>query len=98
VKFPLLLAQGVEGIAVGLACKVLPHNFLELIEASIAVLRDEPFTLLPDFPTGGLMDASDYRDGLRGGQACGSRPHRGRCQKKGCCASPRSPSAPPPAR
>ncbi|MBK1881142.1 DNA gyrase/topoisomerase IV subunit A [Luteolibacter pohnpeiensis] len=68
VKFPLLLAQGVEGIAVGLACKVLPHNFNELIEASIAALRNEPFTLLPDFPTGGIMDASDYRDGLRGGK------------------------------
>lgn len=68
VKFPLLLAQGVEGIAVGLACKVLPHNFLELIEASIAVLRNEPFTLVPDFPTGGIMDASDYKDGLRGGK------------------------------
>ncbi len=68
IKFPLLLAQGVEGIAVGLACKVLPHNFNELIEASIAVLRDEPFTLVPDFPTGGIMDASDYRDGLRGGK------------------------------
>jgi topoisomerase-4 subunit A len=68
VKFPLLLAQGVEGIAVGLACKVLPHNFNELIEAAIAVLRNEPFTLLPDFPTGGIMDASDYRYGLRGGK------------------------------
>jgi topoisomerase IV subunit A len=68
VKFPLLLAQGVEGIAVGLACKILPHNFIELIDASIAVLRNEPFTLLPDFPTGGIMDASDYRDGLRGGR------------------------------
>jgi topoisomerase-4 subunit A len=68
VKFPLLLAQGVEGIAVGLACKILPHNFNELIEASINVLRDEPFTLLPDFPTAGIMDASDYRDGLRGGK------------------------------
>ena len=68
VKFPLLLAQGVEGIAVGLACKVLPHNFNELIDASIAVLRDEPFTLLPDFPTGGILDASDYKDGLRGGK------------------------------
>ncbi|MFN6046274.1 MAG: DNA gyrase/topoisomerase IV subunit A [Verrucomicrobiota bacterium] len=68
VKFPLLLAQGVEGIAVGLACKVLPHNFNELIEASIAVLRNEPVSLLPDFPTGGIMDASDYRDGLRGGK------------------------------
>jgi len=68
VKFPLLLAQGVEGIAVGLACKVLPHNFVELIDASIHVLRDEPFTLLPDFPTAGIMDATDYRDGLRGGK------------------------------
>lgn len=68
VKFPLLLAQGVEGIAVGLACKVLPHNFNELISASIAVLRNESFILLPDFPTGGIMDASDYRDGLRGGK------------------------------
>ncbi|MEI6676801.1 MAG: DNA gyrase/topoisomerase IV subunit A [Verrucomicrobiota bacterium] len=68
VKFPLLLAQGVEGIAVGLACKILPHNFNELITASIAVLRDEPFALMPDFPTGGIMDASDYRDGLRGGK------------------------------
>lgn len=68
VKFPLLLAQGVEGIAVGLACKMLPHNFIELIDASIAALRKEPFELLPDFPTGGIMDASDYRDGLRGGR------------------------------
>ncbi|MEI7912157.1 MAG: DNA gyrase/topoisomerase IV subunit A, partial [Verrucomicrobiota bacterium] len=68
VKFPLLLAQGVEGIAVGLACKILPHNFNELVTAAIAVLRDEPFTLLPDFPTAGIMDASDYRDGLRGGK------------------------------
>jgi topoisomerase-4 subunit A len=68
VKFPLLLAQGVEGIAVGLACKILPHNFNELIEACIAVLRTQPFTLLPDFPTGGIMDAGDYRDGLRGGK------------------------------
>jgi topoisomerase-4 subunit A len=68
VKFPLLLAQGVEGIAVGLACKMLPHNFIELIDASIAVLRKEPFVLLPDFPTGGFMDATDYKDGLRGGK------------------------------
>jgi topoisomerase-4 subunit A len=68
VKFPLLLAQGVEGIAVGLACKMLPHNFIELLDASIAVLRKEPFVLIPDFPTGGIMDASDYRDGLRGGR------------------------------
>lgn len=68
VKFPLLLAQGVEGIAVGLACKVLPHNFIELLDASIAILRNESFTLVPDFPTGGIMDASEYRDGLRGGR------------------------------
>jgi topoisomerase-4 subunit A len=68
MKFPLLLAQGVEGIAVGLACKILPHNFIEIIDACIASLRNEPFTLLPDFPTGGIMDASDYRDGIRGGK------------------------------
>ncbi len=68
MKFPLLLAQGVEGIAVGLACRILPHNFLELVDASIAALRKEPFELLPDFPTGGILDATDYRDGLRGGK------------------------------
>ncbi|MDB6077187.1 MAG: hypothetical protein JWO82_934, partial [Akkermansiaceae bacterium] len=68
MKFPLLLAQGVEGIAVGLACKMLPHNFIELLDASVAVLRNEPFILVPDFPTAGIMDASDYRDGLRGGK------------------------------
>ena len=68
VKFPLLLAQGAEGIAVGLASKFLPHNFNELIDASIAYLRDEPFTLYPDFPTGGLMDVTNYNDGLRGGK------------------------------
>ncbi len=68
VKFPLLLAQGVEGIAVGLACKILPHNFNELIDATIAALRNEKFELIPDFPTGGIMDASDYRDGMRGGK------------------------------
>jgi len=68
MKFPLLLAQGVEGIAVGLACKILPHNFIELIDACIAVLRKKPFVLVPDFPTAGIMDASDYRDGLRGGK------------------------------
>ncbi len=67
VKFPLLLAQGVEGIAVGLASKILPHNFNELIDASIACLRDEPFELYPDFPTGGMADVSRYNDGLRGG-------------------------------
>jgi topoisomerase-4 subunit A len=68
VKFPLLLAHGIEGIAVGLACKFLPHNFIELLDASIAALRKEPFELLPDFPTGGMMDATDYKDGLRGGR------------------------------
>jgi len=68
MKFPLLLAQGVEGIAVGLACKMLPHNFNELIDACISALRKEPFSLVPDFPTGGIMDASNYNDGLRGGK------------------------------
>ena len=68
VKFPLLLAQGTEGIAVGLASKFLPHNFNELIDASIAYLKDEPFTLYPDFPTGGMMDVTNYNDGLRGGK------------------------------
>jgi topoisomerase-4 subunit A len=67
VKFPLLLAQGVEGIAVGLASKILPHNFNELIDASIACLRHEPFELFPDFPTGGQIDVSRYNDGQRGG-------------------------------
>lgn len=67
VKFPLLLAMGVEGIAVGLASKILPHNFIELIDASIAYLKKQPFELYPDFPTGGFMDASRYNDGLRGG-------------------------------
>jgi len=66
VKFPLLLAQGVEGIAVGLACKILPHNFIELIDASIAYLRGEEFVLYPDFPTGGSGDFSRYNDGIRG--------------------------------
>jgi len=66
VKFPLLLAQGVEGIAVGLACKILPHNFLELIDASIAYLRGEDFVLYPDFPTGGSGDFTRYNDGIRG--------------------------------
>lgn len=67
VKFPLLLAQGVEGIAVGLSVKILPHNFNELIDASISHLRDEPFEIYPDFPTGGMIDVSRYNDGLRGG-------------------------------
>jgi topoisomerase IV subunit A len=68
VKFPLLLAQGGEGIAVGLSCKVLPHNVNELIDASIAVLRKRSFELVPDFPTGGLADVSNYNDGERGGR------------------------------
>ncbi|NBC83317.1 MAG: DNA gyrase/topoisomerase IV subunit A [Bacteroidetes bacterium] len=67
VKFPLLLAQGVEGIAVGLASKILPHNFNELIDASIAHLKGKAFELYPDFPSGGLIDVSRYNDGLRGG-------------------------------
>jgi len=68
VKFPLLLAQGAEGIAVGLATKILPHNFVELLDASVAVLKGEPINLLPDFPTGGLADATAYNDGQRGGR------------------------------
>ncbi|MDR1183060.1 MAG: DNA gyrase/topoisomerase IV subunit A [Bacteroidales bacterium] len=68
VKFPLLLAQGVEGIGVGLASKVLPHNFIELIEASIAILENKDFIIYPDFPTAGYMDASNYNDGQRGGR------------------------------
>ncbi|MEO6731037.1 MAG: DNA gyrase/topoisomerase IV subunit A [Ferruginibacter sp.] len=68
MKFPLLLAQGAEGIAVGLATKILPHNFCELIEASIKCLRGKKFELLPDFLTGGTMDASNYNDGIRGGK------------------------------
>ncbi|MBP6430968.1 MAG: DNA gyrase/topoisomerase IV subunit A [Ferruginibacter sp.] len=68
MKFPLLLAQGAEGIAVGLATKILPHNFCELIEASIKYLRGKKFEILPDFLTGGTMDASNYNDGKRGGK------------------------------
>ena len=68
MKFPLLLAQGAEGIAVGLATKILPHNFCELIEASIKYLRGKKFEILPDFLTGGTMDASNYADGKRGGK------------------------------
>ena len=68
VKFPMLLAQGGEGIAVGLSTKILPHNFNELIDASIKHLQGKRFTLVPDFPTGGVMDADNYNDGLRGGK------------------------------
>lgn len=67
VKFPLLLAQGVEGIAVGLSSKILPHNFNELLDASVCILRNEPFELYPDFQTGGYIDVSKYNDGERGG-------------------------------
>ncbi len=62
-KLPLLLMLGTEGIAVGMSCKILPHNFPELLEAQIAILKKQPFKLLPDFPTGGLMDAREYADG-----------------------------------
>ncbi len=68
VKFPLLLAQGAEGIAVGLSTKVLPHNFNELIDASIKILKGKPFTIFPDFPTAGIADVSNYNDGMRGGR------------------------------
>jgi topoisomerase-4 subunit A len=67
VRFPLLLAQGTEGIAAGLSSKILPHNFNELLDASIAILKGEPYTLLPDFPTGGIADCSKYNHGGRGG-------------------------------
>ena len=67
IKFPLLLAQGADGIAVGLASKILPHNFVELIHAAIAHLQGREFQLYPDFPTGGMADVSRYNDGLRGG-------------------------------
>ena len=68
VKFPLLLAQGGEGIAVGLSTKILPHNFNELIDASIKHLKGKPFTIYPDFPTQGIADVSNYNDGMRGGR------------------------------
>src|SRR5213075_461915 len=62
-KLPVLLMLGTEGIAVGMSCKILPHNFPELVQAQIAILKKQPFKLLPDFPTGGLMDAREYKDG-----------------------------------
>ena len=68
VKFPLLLAQGAEGIAVGLSTKILPHNFIELLDASVKHLKGKRFTLFPDFPTAGIMDVSNYNDGNRGGK------------------------------
>lgn len=67
VRFPLLLAQGTEGIAVGMASKILPHNFNELLDASVSILQGEDFTIYPDFPTGGSADCSNYKDGARGG-------------------------------
>ena len=66
-KFPLLLAQGADGIAVGLSCKILPHNFNEIIDAAVSYLRGEPFQLYPDFQTGGYIDVGNYKDGERGG-------------------------------
>jgi topoisomerase-4 subunit A len=68
MKFPLLLSQGVEGIAVGLSTKILPHNFIELIKASIKILEDKPVKIYPDFQTGGSIDVSDYNRGKRGGR------------------------------
>ncbi|TXD82933.1 DNA gyrase/topoisomerase IV subunit A [Subsaximicrobium wynnwilliamsii] len=68
VMFPLLLAQGGEGIAVGLSTKILPHNFIELIDASVKHLNGKRFTIVPDFPTAGIADVTDYKDGLRGGK------------------------------
>jgi topoisomerase IV subunit A len=68
LKFPLLLAQGTEGIAVGLATKIMPHNFNELLEASIKILRKEEISVLPDFPTGGMADFTNYNEGLKGGK------------------------------
>tara|TARA_B100001094_G_C18178614_1_gene799450 strand:- start:231 stop:2978 length:2748 start_codon:yes stop_codon:yes gene_type:complete len=68
VKFPILLNHGAEGIAVGLACKILPHNFMELIDASVNVLKGKKIELFPDFPNGGLADFTQYNDGLRGGK------------------------------
>lgn len=68
VKFPMLLAQGGEGIAVGLSTKILPHNFNELIDASVKILKGKPFTLYPDFPTAGIADVSNYNEGMRGGR------------------------------
>src|SRR3954464_14572997 len=68
MKFPLLLAQGVEGIAVGLATKILPHNFIELLKAAMECTRGKAFDLHPDFPTGGMVDVSNYNNGIKGGK------------------------------
>ena len=82
MKFPLLLAQGVEGIAVGLNCKILPHNFNELIDASIKILQGKRTHILPDFPTGGTADFSEYNHGLRGGRVRvrATIEQRGKCE------------------
>ena len=68
VKFPMVLTQGVDGIAVGLATKILPHNFIELIQGSINILKGKRVKIYPDFQTGGIIDVSEYNDGLRGGK------------------------------
>lgn len=81
VKFPMLLAQGAEGIAVGLSTKILPHNFIELIDASIKHLKGKTFTLIPDFITGGTADVTNYNDGKRGGKIR-SRAKIGQLDKK----------------
>ena len=94
VKFPLLLAQGGEGIAVGLSCKVLPHNFIELIDASIACLRNKSFELVPDFATGGMADVENCT--TKGNVAVGSAQGRGSAKRTTRpWSSTRSPSAPP---
>src|SRR5690606_2256584 len=68
VKFPMVLAMGVDGIAVGLATKILPHNFIELIQASIKILQGKKPKIYPDFQTGGFIDVAEYNDGMRGGR------------------------------
>ena len=78
MKFPMVLAQGVEGIAVGLSTKIMPHNFIELCKASIAVLKGKKANLVPDFPTGGMIDASNYNGGKKRGQTPGTIPYRGK--------------------
>ena len=93
LKFPLLLAQGAEGIAVGLSCKILPHNFNELLEGCIALLRKQTPQIVPDFPTGGIADVSEYNNGKRGGRVkCRARIE---ARKKTCWRSPNCHSAKP---
>ena len=76
VKFPLLLSQGVEGIAVGLSTKMLPHNFVELLHGCISILKGRSVKLFPDFQTGGKIDVTDYNDGHRGRQGPRQSGHR----------------------